>query len=219
MLGIAVTSSLVSADTAQFMLIVVGASMLITPLVATLAQALGRLLESHSAHAELGSIDASLSGHVVIIGFGRTGQLLAELMQRQQIVCVAIDNDVNNVPDKVVHGANVFVGDASRPSILARLYPQNAAAIVISTDDARAAERVLAALQQLAPDTPVVLRARDNSHAVQMLPRGATQVVPEVQEAGLQLAHLVLEHSGMSPDAARELVELRRAELAIEPKR
>jgi voltage-gated potassium channel Kch len=54
---------------------------------------------------------------------------------------------------------------------------------------------------------------------MQMLARGATQVVPEVQEAGLQLAHLVLEHSGMSADAARELVELRRAELAIEPKR
>jgi hypothetical protein len=200
-LGIAVTSTLIGGDTAQFMLIVVGASMLMTPLVANLAHRLGRALEVHSAHEELSSIDANLNGHIVVVGFGRTGQLLAELLER------------------VVHGASVFVGDASRPAILARLYPHNAAAVAISTDDAVAAERVLAALRNLAPDTPVVLRARDNSHAMQMLARGATQVVPEVQEAGLQLAHLVLEHSGMSADAARELVELRRAELAIEPKR
>lgn len=218
-LGIAVTSTLIGGDTAQFMLIVVGASMLMTPLVANLAHRLGRALEVHSAHEELRSIDANLNGHIIVVGFGRTGQLLAELLERQQIVCIAIDKDVNNVPERVVHGASVFVGDASRPAILARLYPHNAAAVAISTDDAVAAERVLAALRNLAPDTPVVLRARDNSHAMQMLARGATQVVPEVQEAGLQLAHLVLEHSGMSADAARELVELRRAELAIEPKR
>lgn len=218
-LGIAVTSTLIGGDTAQFMLIVVGASMLMTPLVANLAHRLGRALEVHSAHEELSSIDANLNGHIVVVGFGRTGQLLAELLERQQIVCIAIDKDVNNVPERVIHGASVFVGDASRPAILARLYPHNAAAVAISTDDAVAAERVLAALRNLAPDTPVVLRARDNSHAMQMLARGATQVVPEVQEAGLQLAHLVLEHSGTSADAARELVELRRAELAIEPKR
>ena len=218
-LGIAVTSTLIGGDTAQFMLIVVGASMLMTPLVANLAHRLGRALEVHSAHEELRSIDANLNGHIIVVGFGRTGQLLAELLERQQIVCITIDKDVNNVPERVVHGASVFVGDASRPAILARLYPHNAAAVAISTDDAVAAERVLATLRNLAPDTPVVLRARDNSHAMQMLARGATQVVPEVQEAGLQLAHLVLEHSGMSADAARELVELRRAELAIEPKR
>ncbi len=216
-LGIAAASGLLNEQTAQFMLIVVGTTMAMTPLLAHLAQALGRVLDVRKAHVELRDVDPDLGGHIIIIGFGRTGELLAELLQRQQIACIAIDRDINHVPGKVVHGASVFVGDAARPTILARLNPQQAAAIVISTDDARAAERVLQALRQLAPHTPVVVRARDNSHAQRLLASGATQVVPEVQEAGLQLAHVLLEHAGMSPEAARELVELRRSELAIKP--
>ncbi len=58
---------------------------------------------------------------------------------------------------------------------------------------------------------PILIRARDSAHAAKLLDQGATQVVPEVLEAGLQLGHLMLEHVGLPADAARELVDAQRA--------
>ena len=94
--------------------------------------------------------------------------------------------------------------------MLEKVRLRNAAALVISPDDPAAAESVLLAARRLSRDLPILVRARDNAHAARLTARGATQVVPEVLESGLQLGQLMLQHVGLPADAAREVVDAER---------
>ena len=212
-IGLAASLALVPEGTAQFMLIVVGATMFLTPLVARLARSLGAAIEAREQIATAEDIDVApdLKGHVIIVGYGRIGELLAELLDRQQIAHVALDLDAARAAEPRAKGAPVYLGDASRAAMLEKLRLNHAAALVVSTGDPDAAERVLFAARRLAHHVPILIRARDRAHAAKLLDQGATQVVPEVLEAGLQLGHLMLEHVGLPADAARELVDAQRA--------
>jgi len=211
--GLAVSLALIPVPTAQFMLIVVGATMFLSPLVARLARSLGQSLDARepSAAGRVVDIDPDLRDHVVIVGYGRTGRLLAELLDRQHVAHVALDLDPARVAGLRARGAPVFLGDASRSAMLEKVRLENAAALVVSPDDPQAAEQVLVAARRMVRDLPILVRARDREHAAELLANGATQVVPEVLEAGLQMGQLMLEHVGLPSDAARELIEGERA--------
>ena len=211
--GLAVSLALMPLPTAQFMLIVVGATMFLTPLMARLARGVGQAIDARARPAPRREvdIDPELRDHVVIVGYGRTGRLLAELLDRQHVAHLALDLDAAHVAELRARGAPVYLGDASRAAMLEKMRLGSAAALVISPDDAHAAERVLVAARQLRRDLPILVRARDREHATQLLAHGATQVVPEVLEAGLQLGQLMLEHVGLPSDAARDVIEAERA--------
>ena len=210
--ALAATLALVPEPTAQFMLIVVGATMFLTPLLARVARTLGAAIEARAPAGPPADvdIDPDLRDHVVIVGYGRTGRLLAELLDRQHVAHVALDLDAAHVAGLRAKGAPVFLGDASRAAMLEKVRLRDAAALVVSPDDPQAAERVLQAARRVSRDLPVLVRARDSRHAARLLAHGATQVVPEVLEAGLQLGQLMLEHVGLPTDAARDVVETER---------
>ena len=98
----------------------------------------------------------------------------------------------------------MYFGDAARAAMLTRVGLERASALVLSMNDAQAAERVLQTARQLTPAVPILVRARDRAHAERLNAQGATQVVPEVLESGLQLGALMLAHTGMSVEAARD---------------
>lgn len=214
--ALAIGHSLLPEPTAQFMLIVVSCTMFLTPLLASIGRRIGGAAEARlaaSTDAEP-DIDQDIVGHVVIVGYGRTGQLLAELLDRQQIAHIALDLDAERVTQLRAQGAPVFLGDASRPAILAGANLDQAVALIVSMDDADAAERVLRTARQLAPDLPILARARDHVHAARLIELGATTVVPEVLESGLHLGQLALQEIGLPPEAARELIDEQRLRLA-----
>ena len=206
------TLGLLPAVTAQFMFIVVGATMLLTPLVARVARGAGEALARRAPviGSDVDVADA-IAGHVVIIGYGRTGRLLAELLDRQRIAHVALDLDPARVTGLRLEGAPVYVGDGSRTTFLEKVHLERAVALVVTMDDPVAALRVVVAARNLAVDTPILARAHDDAHAVELLAHGATHVVPEVLEAGLQLGQVLLTQVGLPADAAREVVALERA--------
>jgi len=212
-IGLAATFALLPVATAQFMLIVVSVTMFVTPMVAQGARRLGAAIEARGQHRPSDDVDvaADLEDHVIIVGYGRTGRLLAELLDRQHVAHVALDLDAGQVAGLRAKGAPVFLGDASRDAMLEKMRLRNAAALVISADDPDAAERVLVSARRLSRDLPILVRAHDNSHAKRLIAQGATQVVPEVLEAGLQLGQVMLQHVGLPVDAAREVVDLERA--------
>ena len=216
--GLALSFELLPADTAQFMLIVVGATVFLTPGVARLAQATGDALYARGAAPADNNVELApdLSGHVIIVGYGRTGQLLARLLKQQLIPYLALDLDVDRVNEMRTAGVPIQLGDASRTAILEKVNLRQAAALAICSDDPGATERVLLAAQRVSPDTPVVARARDTSHATRLLQMGADRVVPELLESGLQLGNVMLETIGFPAAAARDLVEFHRIEASIE---
>jgi CPA2 family monovalent cation:H+ antiporter-2 len=156
---------------------------------------------------------------VIIVGYGRTGQLLAALLDRQQVAHVALDLDATRVAGLRARGAPIYLGDASRAAMLDKMRLSHAAALAVCTDDPGATEEVLFAARHLAPDVPIVARARDSAHATSLLARGATRVVPEVLESGLQMGHVMLEQVGLPPMAARDLIDAQRVETehALQP--
>ncbi len=211
-IGLAAATAVLPQPIAQFMLIVVGTTLLLTPLVARLARRLATALLRDAAQSESAEFVAdTIAGHVVIVGFGRTGQLIADLLGRQLIPFIAIDFDAAHVARARNAGAPIYLGDASRPGVLERLHLDTASALLVTTDDPAAAERVLARARSLVSDLPILVRAHDTEHAQILLTAGANAVIPEVLEAGLQLGQTLLERVGLPADAVREMIETQRA--------
>lgn len=218
-LALALSLGLVPPATAQFMLVVVGATMVLTPGVAKLARIFGARLDAGRSMDEI--IAPGLSGHVIIVGYGRTGALLANLLDRQRIQHVALDLDPERVTQFSADGAPVMLGDAGREAMLEKVQLRTAAALAVCTDDADASSRVLHAARRMAREIPIVVRARDAEHGSVLIEAGATRVVPEVFESGLHLGQVLFEQLGLPPAVARDLIDSQRvaSEIAMDLRR
>ncbi len=210
-LGAALQLEVIDRAAGEFFLLVTGVSMAVSPLIARLAEYLGRSLE-HRLVADLGWGAGPITGArpVIIAGFGRVGQMLSAILEMQGLPYLAIERNVEIVRGKRIEGVPIYYGDASRPETLRRLGVANATAIVVTTDDGRAAEHIVSVARSEAPSLFILARARDARHAEGLLERGADQVIPETVEAALQLAENLLIAVGLDTNAAARIVEERR---------
>ena len=210
--GMAYGLGLMPNDTAQFMLIVTGITMIATPPVAHVARKVARAVEAREADRGQRDTDipAGLSGHVIIVGYGRVGQMLGSVLDGQKLPHVGLDIDANLVARYRSAGAGIFYGDASKPDILRRLGVDRAAALVVTMDSPHAAEQIVAIARRHWPGLVIYARARDRAHAARLIARGASHVIPETIEASLQLGEMVLMGVGVPDEAARRIIEVRR---------
>lgn len=126
--------------------------------------------------------------HVIICGYGRSGQNLAKLLAREQIPYMALDLDPDRVRQAAAAGQSVVFGDAARlPSLMAAGLAR-AAAVVVSYHDTPSALKILSLVQAHAPKVPVIVRTIDDSDIERLRAAGATEVVPEAIEGSLMLA-------------------------------
>lgn len=211
-IGLAVSLGLIPGDTAQFMLIVAGLTMLATPPVAQAARRLARGVEARAAAQGQPDADhpTDLTGYVIIVGFGRVGQMLGSLLDAQELPYVALDTDAALVARFRNQGASIFFGDASQPDLLRKFGVEEATGLVVTMDSPQAAEHVVTAARRHWPDLAIYARARDTDHAVRLIAQGASHAVPETTEASLQLSEMVLMGVGIPDDAARHMVDTRR---------
>jgi CPA2 family monovalent cation:H+ antiporter-2 len=187
--------------------------MMLTPLLALLARRAGRRIREIDHDAD-GPQDDGVSDHVVIGGFGRVGQMVARLLEQEDVPYVALDLDAERVAEQRKAGRRVFVGDASRKEMLERIGAAQARAVVVTLDAPGAAERMVGAAATLQKDACVLARAKDADHAKRLTAAGAVGVVPEAVEASLQLAGQLLGELGLPDDAVdRRIAEARAAEL------
>jgi CPA2 family monovalent cation:H+ antiporter-2 len=126
--------------------------------------------------------------HVIVCGYGRTGQHLARFLEREGVPYVALDLDPDRVREAAAAGESVVYGDASRRETLVAAGIGRAAALVISFLDTPAAIRTLARVVELSPSLPVIVRTRDDSDFERLSQAGAAEVVPDTFESSLMLA-------------------------------
>lgn len=205
--SLALTVGLIGDGTAQFMLIVTSLTMIATPPVAHLARQLAaRIDRSTAPDPEVEAIE----GHVVIAGYGRVGQYLADILAEVDVPYLAVDSDAQAVAKHRNAGQPVVFGDAGRESVLMRCGMDDALALVLTMDDADAAQAIAHAASKRWPTAPILARARDAGHGAALLHAGADHVVPETIEASLHLSERLLAGVGLPEDAARRIVDERR---------
>lgn len=210
--GLAFVLGLIPADTLQFMLIVAGLAMIATPPVAHGARRLARAVEMREARGGQPDADlpTGLAGHVIVVGYGRVGQMLGSILAAQELPHVGLDIDSTLVARFRASGSSIFFGDASRPDMLRKVGVEEAAALVVTMDSPQAAEAVVAAARRRWPELDIYARARDLSHAKRLVAQGASHAIPETIEASLQLGEMVLMGAGVPDQAARRMIEARR---------
>ncbi|MFC3460722.1 monovalent cation:proton antiporter-2 (CPA2) family protein [Massilia haematophila] len=137
---------------------------------------------------QLASRTMAAQQHVIIAGFGRSGQSVATLLSDEKLPWHALDLDPERVQEAQAAGSNVSYGDAGRREALIAAGINRASALVITFADTRAALKVLHLVHELAPTLPVIVRSHDDSDLEVLRQAGATEVVPEALESSLMLA-------------------------------
>lgn len=130
----------------------------------------------------------SAQRHVIIAGFGRSGQNLARILEEEKIAYHALDLEPDRISEAQASGATVSYGDASRRESLIAAGVHRAAALVITFTNTASALKVLHFAHELAPMLPVIVRSHDDTDLDKLRAAGATEVVPELIEGSLMLA-------------------------------
>ena len=149
-------------------------------------------------------------GHIIIAGYGRSGQNLARLLEAEHIPYIALDLDPDRVHQAAAAGQSVVFGDAARLQTLSAAGLARARAVVVSYHDTPSALRVLELVRSNAPQVPVIVRTLDDADLERLQAAGATAVVPEAIEGSLMLASHALALVGVPVRRVLRLVQRQR---------
>ena len=154
--GMAYGLGLMPNDTAQFLLIVAGLTMMTTPPVAHFARKLAQAAERDNPATGPDDTDVpvGLSGHVIIVGYGRVGRMLGSVLDSQEIMHIGLDIDADLVAHYRSAGAGIFHGDANRADILHKFGIDQAAALVVTMDNHHVAEQAVKTARRHWPNLP-----------------------------------------------------------------
>ncbi len=194
MLALAVDLTLVPGTIAQLVLAAMVLSMLPAPLLIQFAEPIVRKFTANdwlARAAQITQIAATTmarQNHVIICGYGRSGQNLARLLEAEDIPFIALDADPERVREAAGDGSSVVYGDAGRREALVAAGLAKARAVVITFADTPVALKILHHVHELRPELPVIVRTLDDSELDRLLDAGAAEVVPEVLEGSLMLA-------------------------------
>jgi CPA2 family monovalent cation:H+ antiporter-2 len=196
LIGAGVAQGLVGTAVGAQLMVAVILSMLAIPALAALAQTAARAATNN---ADLAGLEppGDETGRVIIVGYGRVGKLVGDMLDRHQKPFIAVDGNANLVRRDRETRNNVYWGDATRFELLRKCGIARATAIVVTLDAPPVCERVVELARQERPDVTIIARARDADHATRLYELGATDAIPETVEASLQLSEAVLVDIGV----------------------
>jgi CPA2 family monovalent cation:H+ antiporter-2 len=194
---------LLADDVMQNVLAAMLISMLIAPFLIHHTEAIVRRLSPEEwmnramQMHQIAVSSMSSKQHIIICGFGRSGQALAKFLSQEGISFIALDLDSRRVHEAAAAGERVVYGDAGKSEVLKAAGLMRAKALAITYDDKHSALKILHHVQALRPDLPVVVRTADDTHIAALKQAGAAEVVAEVTEGSVMLASQALLLSGV----------------------
>ena len=197
MIGAALAGGLIDRTLETTLTSVVALSMLLIPGLAKLGAGIGSVPRASGDEAPPETPPESEEPRVIIVGYGRVGGLIGDMLDRHKIPFIALDSDARVAARAKSDGKPVYYGDAARPEYLRHCGLETARAVVVTMDSPAANEAVVETTRRLRPDVTLVARARDAGHARALYQLGATDAVPETIEASLQLSEAVLVDIGV----------------------
>lgn len=189
----AAEASLIDRETAQFWQIVTAIGLTITPMLAKLGETLANRLDNDAADTEPASPLPQPEGErVIVMGFGRVGHLIADMLSVHGASWLGIDSNPAIVKAARKEGLPVVFGNVDSETAVQRLGLDDARAMILTMDEPVLILRMVKRLRHAHPELPIIVRARDAAHAAELYRAGASHAVPETLESSLQLSEAVL---------------------------
>ena len=212
LLPLAGSLALLTPEQAAIATALAALTMLIGPIAAKLIEA---QLAKNPVSAETMNEDFDgAGGSVVIVGFGRFGQVVTQTMLTQRIDVTVIDKDVDRIRSASRFGFKIYFGDGTRLDVLRAAGAGKARLIAVCVDDKEAAKRITEIVKQEFPQARIHVRAFDRVHAVELMQVGVDRFVRETFESALYFGRITLEVLGLSPDEAADIVaDVRKRDL------
>jgi CPA2 family monovalent cation:H+ antiporter-2 len=198
--NLAARQSLIPAHTSEILMVVVTITMALTPLLSMLGNIIAERLDKMEKmnYQDVNKDVADLYNHVIIIGFGRVGKMVARLLEAEKVNYIGLDISPNHVIHERKDGFPVYLGDGSNIQILDSIGLKRSKSVIITIDNEVTLKRCSRVIREHMPDIPVVVRAKDLSSERDLYKVGATTIVPETYETGLQMGGAVLRSVGIS---------------------
>jgi CPA2 family monovalent cation:H+ antiporter-2 len=194
----AAAAGVISGSTASFWQIVTAMGLTVTPLLAEVGKVVGRRFAGRAFASEMdATLETAEPGQAVILGFGRVGRMVADMLAAHGKDYLAIDSDIDGVKALRKDGYDVLFGDVAHPELLERLKQREPSAFILTMDNPVLVKRLARDLRRMFPDLPIIARARDTEHAADLYRAGVTDAVPETVEASLQLSEAALVDLGV----------------------
>jgi CPA2 family monovalent cation:H+ antiporter-2 len=213
LLGAGTAAGVILPGAASFWQAVTALGLTVTPLLATLGRAAARRVDRESsAHVEQGAA----AGKVMIFGFGRVGQMVADMLEVHGRAYLAAESDIDAVLKAREAGYKVLFGDVARGSMVDKLDLGAADALVLTMDDPVLTIRLARQFREQFPQLPIIARARDTDHAARLYKVGVSDAVPEAMEGSLQLSEAVLVDIGVAMGPVIASIHEKRSDLRSE---
>ncbi|HUV21949.1 MAG TPA: monovalent cation:proton antiporter-2 (CPA2) family protein [Gammaproteobacteria bacterium] len=216
-LAVAITTGLLELGLSQPIIAAIILSMAISPLLIKYNEVIAcycdptyRTAVSQN-ESTIASACAHLDGHVILCGFGRTAQNLAQFLTRVNIPFIAIEIEATIVNEAREAGEPVFLGDSSNSEILRLAGIARARVLVISFTEIKTSEHIAKTARTLNQDIPMIIRTRDDRHLERLLECGADEVIPDTVESSMMLARHTLTALGEDQQTIDEMLDDARA--------
>jgi len=199
LVGAAIDGRIVGYAAGSNIEIAVTLSLFLVPALAALAPRLTRRMPHADQHLAMvpKTEDSGAKPRALLIGYGRVGQLVGEMMRKHAITYLAIDENIATVRNFRRQGLPITWGNANRLEFLERCGLMSADTVIITLDRADVAEEIVHQVRGKRPGVTIIARARDAEHAARLYALGVTDAVPETIEASLQLTEAVLTDMGI----------------------
>jgi CPA2 family monovalent cation:H+ antiporter-2 len=193
-IGMASLLNLVGAEVAATVLAVVSLTMALLPLLASAGRRLAARLETGNPSEPLATVlpPDDHAARVLVVGHGRVGQLVCDMLDHHKVPYLATDRDPALVSRWRKRGRPIYYGDVSNRLFLERCGIGEAPGVILTIDNYETVEEIVRTARARRPDVLIVARARDAQHARHLYTLGVTDTVPETIEASLQLAESAL---------------------------
>lgn len=200
--GYAFQSGVLGDDLFQRLLLLVVLSMLVTPPLAYLAHRLAAA-DTRSAPEDA---EKPVKAPVVLVGYGRVGRRIGEMLTAANVPYVAIDHDSSRVLQHRESGHSVFFGDGRKPDVLRSAGVADASLVIVTVNDFEASENIVAALHRAHPDITILARGHSAKQCRALRELGATIAISETLEASLDLAREALAHEHVTTDNIETMI-------------
>ena len=201
--GLASTLGIMNTEIAELLVLVVTASMILSPVLLALYDVTFKASETESRPYDT---PVELYPKVIIAGFGRFGQIVGRILLAKKIAFTALDANQTQVDFLRRFGNQVYYGDASRLELLRASHAENAEVFVIAIDDVEASVRTAEMIRKHFPHLKIFARARNRQHAFRLMDLQVRYIIRETLVSSLELSVQVLESLGLSKSKAVETV-------------